>query len=57
VEKDGSITNVHAFKGICMAIKNECERVVGMMPKWEPGMQKGKPVRVFFTLPIKFKLQ
>ncbi|MCC6725251.1 MAG: TonB family protein [Saprospiraceae bacterium] len=57
VEKDGSITNIKSIKGICMDIKNECERVVRMMPKWEPGMQKGKPVRVQFNLPIKFKLE
>ena len=35
----------------------EAVRVIESMPKWKPGKHKGKPVRVFFTLPIVFKLQ
>lgn len=57
VEKDGSISNIKTVRGICTDIKNECERVIRMMPTWEPGEQNGKPVRVRFTLPIKFKLE
>lgn len=57
VEKDGSISSIKTLRGVCPEIKYECERVVQMMPPWEPGMQNGKPVRVFFNLPVKFKLQ
>ncbi|MGB0931105.1 MAG: energy transducer TonB, partial [Chitinophagales bacterium] len=35
----------------------EAIRVVKEMPKWNPGKQRGKPVRVAFTLPIRFKLE
>jgi hypothetical protein len=38
-------------------LDNEAIRVVGLMPKWEPAIQKGKTVRVNFNLPIKFLLQ
>lgn len=57
VEKDGSISNIRVMRGLCQSIKTECERVVRAMPKWNPGMQDGKPVRVWFTLPIAFRLE
>ena len=38
------------------SLGREAMRVVASMPKWKPGKQKGKPVRVAYTLPIKFKL-
>jgi protein TonB len=57
VEKDGSISSINTKRGICREIKAECERVIGMMPNWNPGMQRGKPVRVLFNWPIKFKLE
>ena len=40
-----------------MELANECIRVVKLMPKWKPGTQNGKPVRVAYTLPLKFKLE
>ena len=57
VEKDGSINEVRSRRGICKEIKDECLRVVNMMPNWTPGYQQGKPVRVQFTLPVRFKLE
>ena len=57
VEKDGSITNVESVRGICNEIRDECIRVVKLMPRWDYGMQRGKPVRVQFNLPVKFKLE
>ena len=39
------------------ALKEEAERVIKLLPQWQPGKQKGQPVRVRFTLPITFKLQ
>ena len=56
VEKDGSVTNVNVLRGVCEDLDNEAIRVVKAMPKWNPGMIEGKPVRVQYTLPIVFKL-
>ena len=57
VEKDGSITKTEVAKGIGGGCDEEALRVVKAMPKWKPGKQDGKPVRVHFLLPISFKLQ
>jgi protein TonB len=57
VEKDGSVTDVRVLRGIGGGCDEEAIRVVQNMPKWNPGKQRGKPVRVQFNLPIKFTLQ
>lgn len=57
VEKDGSITNISLLRGIGGGCDEEAMRVVGLMPRWEPGCQLNKPVRVQFTLPVKFILR
>ena len=57
VEKDGSISETEVVKGIGGGCDEEAVRVVKAMPKWKPGKQKGKPVRVHFMLPLTFKLQ
>ena len=57
VETNGSITNVKVLRGIGGGCDEEAIRVVKGMPKWSPGMQRGKPVRVSFNLPVKFTLQ
>ena len=57
VEKDGSITDAKVVKGIGGGCDEEAVRVVNAMPKWKPGKQKGKPVRVSFMMPFTFKLQ
>lgn len=56
IEKDGSITDVKAIKGIGGGADEEAVRVIKSAPKWEPGKQRGKPVRVRMILPIMFKL-
>lgn len=56
VEKDGSITDVQVIKAINPYLDKEAVRVVSTMPKWSPGKQRGKPVRVRFTLPVTFRL-
>lgn len=56
IEKDGSITNVTIMRGVSPSIDAEAIRVIQMMPKWKPSTQRGKPVRVWFNLPIKFTL-
>jgi len=57
VEKDGSVTDVVVTRGIGGGCDEEAVRVVRLMPKWIPGKQRNKPVRVQFNLPIKFTLQ
>ena len=56
VEKDGSITDVKILRGIGGGCDEEAVRVVKAMPKWIPGKQDGKAVRVDFNLPVKFVL-
>ena len=56
VEKDGSIGEVKVLRGIGGGCDEEAVRVIKGMPKWKPGMQKGKPVRVSYQIPIMFKL-
>lgn len=57
VEPDGSISNVQLVRGVDPALDKEAIRVVKSSPKWAPGKQRGKPVRVSFTFPINFVLQ
>lgn len=54
VEKDGSLSNVRVVKGKYEEINEVAVRLVKLMPKWNPGKQDGKPVRVSFILPITF---
>ena len=56
IEKDGSVTDGKVLKGIGYGCDEEALRVIGLMPKWYPGKQRGKAVRVRYTLPINFKL-
>jgi periplasmic protein TonB len=56
VEKDGRVTDVKVLRGIGGGCDEEAIRVIQNMPKWEPGKQRGKPVRVQFNMPILFKL-
>ncbi len=57
VEADGRVTNVKVVRGVDPALDKEAVRVVSSSPKWSPGKQRGKPVRVSFTFPIIFQLQ
>ena len=57
VEPDGSVSNVKVLRGIGGGCDEEAMRVVKAMPKWTPGKQRGKAVRVSYTLPVVFKLQ
>ena len=56
VEKDGSLTDVKVIKSLDPAFDKEAVRVVKSMPKWEPGMYRGKPARVKYCIPISFRL-
>ena len=55
VETDGTISNVRVAKNVFPSLDAEAVRVVKAMPKWNPGKEKGKPVRVNFSLPIVYK--
>lgn len=54
VEKDGEISNREVFQSSHPLLDKEALRVVGLMPKWKPGRQDGKPVRVRFVIPVSF---
>ena len=56
VIKDGSISNVKVLRGVDPALDAEAIRLVNSMPKWKPGMQKGKAVTVKYTVPVLFSL-
>jgi len=56
IEKDGSITNIEVFRSVSPGLDKEAQRVIKNMPKWIPGKQMQKPVRVKFRQPIKFKI-
>ena len=57
VGKDGAIRNARVIKGVHPSLDREALRVVNSMPHWIPGKQDGKPVAVFFSLPITFRLR
>lgn len=58
VNKDGSIVDVQVVRsGGDPSLDKEAVRVIKTMPKWKPGKQRGKPVRVKYTVPVNFKLQ
>lgn len=57
VNKDGSISDVNIVRDVGGGCGKEAERVVKSMPKWSPGEANGNPVKVRFTLPVKFKLE
>ncbi|MBK0369229.1 energy transducer TonB [Flavobacterium agrisoli] len=52
VEKDGSLTDIKVLRDIGYGTGKEAIRVLNKCPKWKPGMQNGKPVRVLYSLPI-----
>ena len=57
VNKDGSIVDAKVLRGVDPYLDKEALRVIGTMPKWKPGMQRGKPVRVKYTVPVMFRLK
>lgn len=57
IEKNGSISNVQVMRGVDPLLDDEAVRVVKKLPKLTPAKQRGKPVRMSFTLPINAKLQ
>ena len=56
INKNGEVENAYIFRGIDPSLDREAIRVVEALPKWTPGTQRGRPVKVWFTMPINFQL-
>ena len=56
VAEDGSVTNAKVERGVDPSLDKEALRIINSMPKWSPGKQRGMPVKVSFSVPIKFNL-
>jgi protein TonB len=54
IEKDGSISNVTVVKGVDPLLDDETVKAISESPKWTPGLQRGEPVRVRYSIPINF---
>lgn len=54
IEKDGSIKIVKVLRGLGYGCDEEAVRLIKAMPKWKPGKQRGKAVRVYYTIPVIF---
>lgn len=57
VDKEGNITDVKVIRSSIKSVDREAANMVSGMPRWKPGKQNGKPVRVIMTLPIKIQFQ
>jgi len=57
VNRDGSIVDIEVVRSVDKSLDAEAIRVIKNMPKWSPGKQRGKTVRVKYTLPVNFRLQ
>ncbi|MDR1201793.1 MAG: energy transducer TonB [Tannerellaceae bacterium] len=57
INRDGSVVDAEVSRGVDPSLDKEALRVINTMPKWSPGKQRGKPVRVKYTIPITFRLQ
>ena len=57
VNRDGSIVDAKVLRGVDPYLDKEAIRVISSMQKWKPGMQRGKAVRVKYTVPVMFRLQ
>lgn len=57
VDKDGTIGSIEVRRAIGGGCDEEAVRVIKLMPKWIPGSQGGKPLKVKFTLPVRFTLK
>lgn len=56
VEKDGSVSNVTVLKGVHPLLDNEAVKAISESPRWNPGLQRGQPVRVRYQIPMSFVL-
>ncbi len=57
VRKDGTISNAKILQSLNPSCDKECIRLITSMPKWIPGIKNGENVNVYYTIPIRFKMQ
>ncbi|MFI5160895.1 MAG: energy transducer TonB [Sphingobacteriales bacterium] len=57
VDRDGSLVDIKLLRGLTSETNVEALRLMKECPKWIPGMQNGKPVRVQYNIPVTFKLK
>ena len=57
VSPSGEVTDIQILRKLDPACDKEAMRVIKSLPKWMPGKQNGKAVPVYFTVPVRFKLQ
>jgi protein TonB len=57
VQEDGSVADVNVIRAVSPGLDKEAVRVVKIMPKFKPGRQQGKAVKVFYNVPVIYKLQ
>ncbi|MGB0175696.1 MAG: energy transducer TonB, partial [Owenweeksia sp.] len=57
IERNGSISNVTVVRGVDPLLDDEAVRVIKSLPKFQPAKQRGKPVRMRFTMPFNLRLQ
>ena len=57
IDTDGTLCDVKVLRGVDSSLDMEAVRVVSMSPKWKPGMQEGRPVKVTYTYPVIFQLR
>ena len=57
VNPDGSVSNVKVLRGVDSSLDKEAVRVVSQSPKWKPGKQRDRPVKVTYTFPVVFQLR
>ncbi len=57
IERDGTLTNIQILRTPDRSLADEVTRVLNSSPKWTPGLQRNKPVRVSYSIPIVFKIQ
>jgi periplasmic protein TonB len=56
INKDGSVSDIAIVRGVDPSLDREAIRVISSSPRWEPGKQRGNPVRVAFSFPLTFRL-
>lgn len=57
IDQNGKVSNAEVARSVDPSLDQEALRVIRSLPRWKPGMQRGKPVRVSYTVPINFQLQ
>ena len=57
VNEDGSLSDITLISSVSEGLDKEAQRVVKLFPKFSPGLIAGKPVKVYYTLPVRFRLQ